>query len=187
MVGGMAKHLKSLRSLKTDQGIIHHLLEEAENERNHLFIFLRLKQPGRFYKLMVSIAQGIFFNVYFWTYLISPTFCHRFVGYLEEEAVHTYTILLKQLADGKLKEWENAPAPENAKNYYDLNKDSALIRDVILAIRADESIHRDCNHTFAKLKQGANVDQEILKIYVEQEAKQGEEATESAHKTTTPL
>ncbi len=40
MVGGMARHLKSLRSMKPDHGIIHHLLEEAENERTHLFMFI---------------------------------------------------------------------------------------------------------------------------------------------------
>jgi hypothetical protein len=31
MVGGMARHLKSLRSLHRDKGWIHHLLEEADN------------------------------------------------------------------------------------------------------------------------------------------------------------
>ena len=29
------------------------------------------------------------------SYLISPRFCHRFVGYLEEEAVKTYTKCLQ--------------------------------------------------------------------------------------------
>ena len=29
------------------------------------------------------------------SYLLSPKFCHRFVGYLEEEAVKTYTQCLK--------------------------------------------------------------------------------------------
>jgi threonyl-tRNA synthetase len=43
MVGGMSLHLKSLRSLRPDHGLVHHLLEEAENERTHLFIFLQLK------------------------------------------------------------------------------------------------------------------------------------------------
>ena len=33
MVGGMARHLTCLRSMKRDNGWIHHLLEEAENER----------------------------------------------------------------------------------------------------------------------------------------------------------
>lgn len=40
MVGGMTRHLKSLRTMKPDHGIIHHLLEEAENERTHLFMFI---------------------------------------------------------------------------------------------------------------------------------------------------
>ncbi len=95
MVGGMTRHLKSLRSLKLDHGMIHHLLEEAENERTHLFMFLELKQPSRMFKALIAIAQGIFWNIYFLAYLSSPMFCHRFVGYLEEEAVHTYTVLLK--------------------------------------------------------------------------------------------
>jgi hypothetical protein len=28
-------------------------------------------------------------------YAISPKFCHRFVGYLEEEAVYTYTKIIE--------------------------------------------------------------------------------------------
>jgi len=49
MVGGMTRHLSSLRTLKHDNGLIHHLLEEAENERTHLFIFIQLKQPSKFF------------------------------------------------------------------------------------------------------------------------------------------
>lgn len=94
MVGGMTRHMRSLRTLKPDHGMIHHLLNEAENERTHLFIFLKLKEPGRLFQLMIAVGQGVFFNLYFLAYLFSPRFCHRFVGYLEEEAVHTYTMLL---------------------------------------------------------------------------------------------
>lgn len=43
MIGGMMRHLRSLRTLKSDGGWIHHLLEEAENERMHLFTFLDYK------------------------------------------------------------------------------------------------------------------------------------------------
>ena len=39
-------------------------------------------------------AKGVFFNFYFITYMISPKYCHAAVGYLEEEAVLTYTHLL---------------------------------------------------------------------------------------------
>ena len=45
MVGGMARHLRSLRVLERDKGWIHQLLEEADNERFHLFFFLNIKQP----------------------------------------------------------------------------------------------------------------------------------------------
>ena len=46
MVGGMIRHLHSLRLMRRDHGWIHTLLEEAENERMHLLTFLDLKQPG---------------------------------------------------------------------------------------------------------------------------------------------
>ena len=72
---------------RSDGGWIHSLLAEAENERMHLLTFLELKQPGPFMRLMVLLAQGVFFNTFFLAYLLSPSFCHRFVGYLEEEAV----------------------------------------------------------------------------------------------------
>jgi hypothetical protein len=111
MVGGMTRHLKSLRNLKHDQGWIHNLLEEAENERTHLFIFLQLKKPNTFFKTSIIMTQGIFYNLYFISYMFFPKYCHRFVGYLEEEAVHTYSVLLRQLDDGLIPEWSNMPAP----------------------------------------------------------------------------
>ena len=84
MVGGMIRHMNSLRFLKKDNGWINHLLEEAENERMHLFFFLKEKDPGMLFRLFITATQFIFFNVHFVTYLISPKFMHRFVGYLEE-------------------------------------------------------------------------------------------------------
>ena len=41
--------------------------------------------------------QGVFFNLFFVSYVLSPNTCHRFVGYLEEEAVKTYTHLLHDI------------------------------------------------------------------------------------------
>ena len=40
MVGGMMRHLRSLRTMQRDKGWIHTLLEEAENERMHLLTFM---------------------------------------------------------------------------------------------------------------------------------------------------
>lgn len=42
MVAGMWRHLNSLRSLRRDNGWIHTMLEEAENERMHLLTFMQV-------------------------------------------------------------------------------------------------------------------------------------------------
>jgi hypothetical protein len=148
MIGGMMRHLKSLRTLERDNGWIHHLLQEAENERMHLFFFLQLRHPGILGRLAIAVAQGVFFNSYFLAYMISPSFCHRFVGYLEEEAVHTYTKLIESLDEGRLPHFEKMSAPAEAIEYYSLPAD-AKMRDLFLSIRADESFHREVNHHFA--------------------------------------
>ncbi len=57
MVGGMLRHMKSLRSMRRDNGWIHTLLEEAENERMHLLTFLQLRQPGFVFRGMVLLSQ----------------------------------------------------------------------------------------------------------------------------------
>ena len=58
----------------------------------------------------------------------------RFVGYLEEQAVITYTDILEALDSGKLPMWKILPAPEIAVKYWRLPPE-AMMRDVILAIR----------------------------------------------------
>lgn len=62
------------------------LQQEAENERMHLMCFVKMKRPGLFFRLAVLVAQGVLVNLYFVCYLISPSFCHRFVGYLGEQS-----------------------------------------------------------------------------------------------------
>ena len=53
----MLRHMRSLRSMRRDNGWIHTLLEEAENERMHLLTFLQLRQPGLFFRGMVLLSQ----------------------------------------------------------------------------------------------------------------------------------
>lgn len=151
MVAGMLRHMGSLRSMRRDHGWIHTLLEEAENERMHLLTFLKIRQPGPVFRAMVIVAQGVFFNAYFVAYLISPKTCHALVGYLEEEAVKTYTHCLEDLDKGKIPEWKDKQAPPLAKVYWKL-KDDATMRDLILAVRADEACHSHVNHTFSRMK-----------------------------------
>ena len=43
----------------------------------------------------IIIFAGMFLSAFWVSYLASPRFCHRFVGYLEEEAVKTYTHCLE--------------------------------------------------------------------------------------------
>jgi hypothetical protein len=105
MVGGMLRHLNSLRRMKRDNGWIETLLEESYNERMHLLTFMKMCEPGWLMKTLLLGAQGVFFNGLFIAYLLSPRIVHRFVGYLEEEAVHTYTRVIRELDEGKLPRW----------------------------------------------------------------------------------
>ena len=139
MVGGAIRHLHSLRLMKRDNGWIHTLLEEAENERMHLLTFIQMRQPGPLFRSAVLVAQGVVFNLFFVSYLLSPKTCHRFVGYLEEEAVKTYTHAIADLDAGKLPAWNNMLAPPLAVEYWKL-KPGATMRDLLLAVRADEAV-----------------------------------------------
>ncbi len=145
MVGGALQHLRSLRRMESDHGWIHTLLEEAENERMHLLTFVHIARPSQFERLLVLLAQGIFYNCFFLLYLIAPKTAHRAVGYLEEEAVYSYTEYLAGVDNGT---YANVPAPKIAIDYWKLAPDARL-REVIIAVRADEAHHRDVNHQFA--------------------------------------
>ncbi|KAH6856970.1 alternative oxidase-domain-containing protein [Chaetomium sp. MPI-CAGE-AT-0009] len=155
MVGGMLRHLHSLRRLKRDNGWIETLLEESFNERMHLMCFMKMAEVGWFMKTMILGAQGVFFNGMFLSYLVSPKITHRFVGYLEEEAVHTYTRLLREIEQGDLPKWSdpNFEIPEIAITYWRMPEGKRTMKDLILYIRADEAGHRGVNHTLGNLKQ----------------------------------
>jgi len=156
MIGGMIRHMKSLGTLTEDGGWIHHLLEEAENERMHLFTFLGLRSPGILMRCGILGTQALFLTGFTSLYLLSPRLAHRFVGYLEEEAVKTYTNCIKELDEGKLPHWTNQKAPEMAIKYWGLNE-TASFRDVLIAVRADEVMHREVNHHLANVPVDAKV------------------------------
>ena len=63
--------------MKRDSGWIHTLLEEAENERMHLMTFMTLREPPIWLRALCLGAQGVFYNVFFISYMISPKTCHR--------------------------------------------------------------------------------------------------------------
>ena len=145
MVGGLLQHLSAIRHIRDDQGWIKELIDEADNERMHLMTFIKIAEPSRFERFLIMAAQLIFYNIYFFLYLLAPKTAHRVVGYLEEEAVVSYTHYLAEIDAGRV---ENVAAPQIAIKYWNLPS-SARLRDVVLVVRADEAHHRDTNHHFA--------------------------------------
>jgi len=145
MVGGALQHLRALRRMESDHGWIRTLLDEAENERMHLMTFINIAQPTWLERLIILLAQGIFFNGFFLLYLVSSKTAHRVVGYFEEEAIYSYTEYLAEVDSGII---PNSPAPEIAIDYWKLGPDARL-RDVIIVVREDERHHRDVNHELA--------------------------------------
>lgn len=118
----------------------------------HLLTFLSMAEPGWFMKIMVLGAQGVFFNAFFISYLVCPRICHRFVGYIEEEAVRTYTFAIQDIEKGRLPEWHDLEAPELTIRYWKMPEGHRKMIDLLLYIRADEAKHCEVNHTFANLE-----------------------------------
>ena len=145
MVAGVLHHLRSLRKMEDDNGMIKELLEEAENERMHLMTFIEIAKPSKFERFLILLAQ-IFFGIFYtFLYIFFKKTAHRMIGYFEEEAVRSYTEYLHELETGKIKD---EPAPEVAINYWNLPL-HATLKDVVRVIRDDEAGHRDKNHEFA--------------------------------------
>lgn len=122
----------------------------------HLLTFMKLAEPGWFLRLMVLGAQGVFFNGFLLAYLVSPRTCHRFVGYLEEEAVITYTRAIHEIEEGRLPKWDKIEAPDIAIKYWNMPENQRMMRDLLLYIRADEAKHQEINHTLGNLNQEAD-------------------------------
>lgn len=146
MVAGMWQHLRSLRKMQPDdRGWIKTLLDEAENERMHLMIFIEIAKPNWFERLLILFAQFVFWHFYFVLYVLFPKTAHRMVGYFEDQAVISYTQYLEEIDTGRI---ENILAPKTAIDYYNLKQDATL-RDVVIAVRTDEQGHAYVNHSMA--------------------------------------
>jgi ubiquinol oxidase len=94
----------------------------------------------------VLVAQERYFVFYMLLYLLSARTAHRLVGYFEEQAVVSYTQYLEQIDSGRI---DNVLAPQIAIDYWRLPA-NARLRDVVIAVRADEAGHRDVKHGFAE-------------------------------------
>jgi ubiquinol oxidase len=117
MIAGMLIHFRCLRLQRYDNGWIKTLLEEAENERMHLMVFIEIAKPTFFERILILIAQLVFSLFFLFLYIISAKTAHRLIGYFEEEAIISYTLYLQEIKDNNIKD---IPAPQIAINYWGL-------------------------------------------------------------------
>jgi len=176
-IAAMVRHFKSLRHMDRDGGMLNMFLDEANNERMHLLTFVRMRDPPSILKYVVLVSQTVIGAAFFILYHISSDFCHRMVGYIEEEACHTYTDIINAIENApegsELASWRTELAPKIAIGYWHLGANGTVL-DLFYAVRADEAEHRDVNHTVTGLKEGQlsplyNPDAEfdkVLKQYV---------------------
>lgn len=157
MCAAIVRHFRSLRQFKRDGGLMQMFLDEANNERMHLLTFVRMKNPGTFFRAAVIAGQFGFGAAFMLSYIISPKFCHRFVGYVEEEACTTYTKIIQAIedapADSELGKWRTEPAPKIARSYWKLGEKGTIL-ETMYAVRADEAEHRDVNHLCSEIEDG---------------------------------
>lgn len=149
-----SRHFYSLRNLERDHGWIATLLEEAENERMHLLVCMKMFKASFFTRVFVISLQCVLTPYLMILYSIHPQSVHRFVGYLEETACHTYASIIEHVETPGThlhESWSTLPAPEAAIAYWRLPK-HALFIDTLKCMFADEANHRDVNHTFAEMK-----------------------------------
>ena len=155
-------------------------------ERMHLLSFVRMRDPGMFMRGVVLGSQFVVGAGFMVLYAVAPDFCHRFVGYVEEEACHTYTVIIKEIETAPesrdISEWRTQLAPKIARGYWHLGEDGTVL-SMMYAIRADEAEHRDVNHVVSGLKPDQpnplfNPEEKfdhVLKKYVENMLKRGHE------------
>lgn len=122
-----------------------------------------MRNPGVVMRSSICVTQLLWYNFFFAFYFISPKTAHRFVGYLEEEAVHTYTVCIDSLDKGRLPIWAKMKATPAAREYYALDEDASF-RDMLLNVRADEACHRSVNHHFSDIPSYYDIDHEHVHI-----------------------
>jgi len=116
--------------LQRDHGWIATLLEEAENERMHLLVCLKMFEASYFVRTLVLSAQVLMTPFLMGVYLVNPKAMHRFVGYLEETACHTYVSVIKNIETPNTKlnhAWKDLKAPPIAIGYWRLSRDATWV------------------------------------------------------------
>ena len=79
--------------------------------------WMKLTRPSCWNACSSPWSKGLFFTTFGLFYSLSPRTAHRMVGYLEEEAIISYTKFLEEIDSGTI---ENVPAPQIAIHYWNL-------------------------------------------------------------------
>lgn len=119
----------------------------------HLIVCMSFFEAGPVTRMVVSAGQVAMTPFLTALYVARPQLLHRFVGYLEETAVHTYTniVSLTETPGTELHDaWHSTPAPPAAVTYWKLPPDAKWV-DCLKRMLADESHHRDVNHAMASM------------------------------------
>ena len=98
-------------------------MEEAENERMHLIVCMSFFEAGPVTRFVVQAGQVGLTPFLAGLYMVRPQLLHRFVGYLEETAVHTYTNIVEMTKHARHKlntAWKDVKAPQAAIDYWQL-------------------------------------------------------------------
>jgi hypothetical protein len=110
----------------------------------HLLVCMKMFDANIITRTLVVTAQLTMTPFLMVVYMIKPGALHRFVGYLEETAVHTYGNIVQHVETPGTHlhtSWAALPAPDIAKNYWALSPD-ATWHECLRHMLADEAHHR---------------------------------------------
>jgi hypothetical protein len=146
----VVRYWRAMASMRQDKGWVHSLLNDAENERMHLTTWFMVERPSIFMRAAVLAQQTLYVPMFAAMYAVSPRFLYRVLGYLEETAITHYTLMLREIAreGSELSAWKYVPAPNVAREYWNMGENGTLA-DAVAAILRDEEHHRDTYHTLA--------------------------------------
>jgi hypothetical protein len=109
----------------------------------HLFVCLKMFEASWLTRALVVSAQVVLTPTLMLTYMIYPPAMHRFVGYLEETACHTYVSIIEQVQIPGTHlnlAWKNVPAPDFARGYWKLGDDAMFVDVLMCMVR---TLHTD--------------------------------------------
>lgn len=146
LIGGSIQHLKGLLHQNYNKKSVETLFKEAENERMQILTLVQIGRLGKASRFFIVSAQLSFSFLYLMLYLISRKTAHHFAESLEEQGINSYNCYLQHIEEGKVK---NILAPKTAARYWNLPPRTHL-RELILAMRADEIKYRSINKRFSR-------------------------------------